>query len=110
MALLALFVYCFVFLAIVIRAVMVAPKKVGIDPGFLLRYSFAFGSVRPDVWWWILVELSYGLSLTVVKVISFNVLSQIFLTMVLSPNSRLRTAVISLEATRSQTKPHQMKI
>ncbi|CAK0846764.1 unnamed protein product [Prorocentrum cordatum] len=49
--------------------VFTAPRRVGTEPGFLARYRFCFGTKRPDRWWWIMVKMSFGLSLCLVQVV-----------------------------------------
>ena len=66
-ALLALCVYSLGFMSIVAYAVVVAPRKAAEWPEFMERYRFAFGALRPDCWWWILIQLMYGLSLIVAQ-------------------------------------------
>ncbi|CAK0869734.1 unnamed protein product [Prorocentrum cordatum] len=49
--------------------VFTAPRRIGTERGFIARYRFCFGTKRPDRWWWILVKMSFGLSLCLVQVV-----------------------------------------
>lgn len=75
--------YNLTFLALVTRAVVMAPKLVASDAGFLQRYRFAFGSTRPDRWWWTLANLVFGVSLNLVQVLSRNIQLQLYLTILM---------------------------
>jgi hypothetical protein len=60
--------------------VLTAPRRIGTEPGFLARYRFCFGTKRPDRWWWIMVRISFGLTLCLVQVVlpANNVHSHIY--------------------------------
>ena len=70
---------CLSFLTFVTHAVWMAPRMAATWPGFVERYRFAFGAVRPDRWWWALVQLMYCLNLAIVQVISYSVHFRIYL-------------------------------
>jgi hypothetical protein len=70
--------YCITFLAYVAYAVVKAPKWAGTWPEFSVRYRFAFGVLRPDRWWWCLVQMCYGFGFMIVQVVTPTVHSRIY--------------------------------
>eukprot|EP00929_Paragymnodinium_shiwhaense_P113110 TRINITY_DN81374_c0_g1_i1.p1 TRINITY_DN81374_c0_g1~~TRINITY_DN81374_c0_g1_i1.p1 ORF type:complete len:1400 (-),score=286.43 TRINITY_DN81374_c0_g1_i1:15-4214(-) len=70
--------YCVTFVAWTAQAVWMAPKWVAKWSGFSARYRFAFGALRPDRWWWVLVRISYSLGLTVCQIWSRTVHLRIY--------------------------------
>ncbi|CAK0807758.1 unnamed protein product [Prorocentrum cordatum] len=60
--------------------VLTAPRRIGTERGFLARYRFCFDTKRPDRWWWVIVKMSFGLSICLVQVVlpANNVHSHIY--------------------------------
>lgn len=62
----------------VLHAVWMAPRWAAMGPAFSERYRFAFGSLRPDCWWWAVPFLAFGLGLTLVQVVAQSVYRRIY--------------------------------
>ena len=73
-------IYNCTFVALVVRAVWVAPKHASIKAGFTVRYRFAFGAFRPDRWWFATIRLAFGLSLNLVQAILPTPHQQLYVT------------------------------
>ncbi|CAK0903702.1 unnamed protein product [Prorocentrum cordatum] len=60
--------------------VWTAPRRSMTVPGFGARYRFCFGSVRPDRFWWIIVQLTYGILINLTQVVfpAKDVSSQVY--------------------------------
>jgi Ca2+-binding EF-hand superfamily protein len=76
--------------------VWTAPRRSMTVPGFGARYRFCFGSVRPDRFWWIIVQLTYGTVINLAQIIfpAKNVHSQVYfllLTLILLSILQFRT-------------------
>jgi len=63
--------------------VITAPKQAAVDPNFMARARFCFGSMRPDRHWWILVQLLYAFAVNFSQVAtpSSNVHFKLYMTM-----------------------------
>jgi len=70
--------YCVTFIAMLTHAVWEAPRKAVTDQGFLVRYQFAFGKMRPSCWWWVLVTLWESLALVGLQLIGEQVQYKIY--------------------------------
>jgi len=70
--------YCVTFIAWLTHAVWEAPQKAVVDRGFLMRYQFAFGKVRPTCWWWALVAVWESLALVGLQMIGEKVQYKIY--------------------------------
>ena len=57
--------YCVLFMAYTCHAVWVAPSWAAVWPGFADRYRFAFGSLRPERWWFILPSVAFSQSMVI---------------------------------------------
>jgi len=79
----AFFAYCVTFISFVAHAVWVAPRRAAEQPGFVLRYRFAFGAFRPDRWYWILASLLYSFSLVVIQCVANDVHWRLYLSIFL---------------------------
>merc|ERR1719330_1026971 len=62
---------------------MIAPLRVTSNDQFADQYDFILGDVNPSAWWWIIVNLLYGFSLTVIQAIFADVFLQLYLSMLL---------------------------
>ena len=71
-------IYCVPFIAFVSKAVLQAPHLAANQPHRLVRYRFAFGSLRPDRWWVAIVLLTFEFSLSMVQVVARNVQDQLY--------------------------------
>ena len=69
--------------AVIVWAVYKAPVAASTDPGFAVRFRFAFGALRTDRWWWVLVHLTFGFSMNLVQAITQNVHFQLYMSIVL---------------------------
>ncbi|CAK0800083.1 unnamed protein product, partial [Prorocentrum cordatum] len=60
--------------------VWTAPRRSMMVPGFIARYRFCFGSVRPDRFWWVIVQLTYGTVINLTQVVfpARNLRSQVY--------------------------------
>jgi hypothetical protein len=60
--------------------VWTAPRRSMTVPGFGARYRFCFGAVRPDRFWWIIVQLTYGTVINLTQIVfpAKNVHSQVY--------------------------------
>jgi len=67
--------------AYVTYLVLVAPYKVSVDPNFMVKARFCFGSFRPDRHWWILMQLAYGFTANLSQVVTpaSNVHSKLYM-------------------------------
>jgi len=79
LSLLAFLAYCVTFVAVIARAVWIAPAAASTWPGFSARYRFAFGALRPDRWWWILGTILYSFAMVLVQVLSSGVYERLYL-------------------------------
>eukprot|EP00812_Abedinium_dasypus_P007977 NODE_201_length_1823_cov_273.823529.p1 GENE.NODE_201_length_1823_cov_273.823529~~NODE_201_length_1823_cov_273.823529.p1 ORF type:complete len:580 (+),score=145.42 NODE_201_length_1823_cov_273.823529:3-1742(+) len=65
--LVAFFVYAMGFLAFMVHAVWQAPRLAATWPDFMERYRFIVGALRPNRWWWILIQLLFSLAIVLVR-------------------------------------------
>jgi Ca2+-binding EF-hand superfamily protein len=70
MAIPALFLYCVVYISIVIFAVLAAPKQVIINPSFRITFEELWDDSDPSCWWFCLVNLLYGLMLNMIPMVT----------------------------------------
>merc|ERR1712048_752001 len=75
--------YNITFIVFVAHAIWMAPRWSATWSGFVVRYRFAFGALRPDCWWWALVQLFYGFFVTAVHVSAENVFVRIYLSILI---------------------------
>jgi len=63
--------------------VWTAPRRAATTANFGAKYRFCFGSLRPDCWWWVLMNLIFGFSLNLLQVVlpGKNVQEQVYTTL-----------------------------
>eukprot|EP00930_Biecheleria_cincta_P092607 TRINITY_DN8259_c0_g2_i2.p1 TRINITY_DN8259_c0_g2~~TRINITY_DN8259_c0_g2_i2.p1 ORF type:complete len:1211 (+),score=137.59 TRINITY_DN8259_c0_g2_i2:532-3633(+) len=71
--------YCGTTLVVTACAVYQAPFWAATCPHFTARYRFAFGALRPDRWWWVLVQVFFGFLTNLVLAISSNAHASLYL-------------------------------
>ena len=59
---------------VVLRATRLAAKW----KEFAVRYRFAFGSVRPNRYWWILLQLCFGFMMNFIQAVTRDAHSQLY--------------------------------
>eukprot|EP00811_Abedinium_folium_P002933 NODE_126_length_3572_cov_5.735849.p1 GENE.NODE_126_length_3572_cov_5.735849~~NODE_126_length_3572_cov_5.735849.p1 ORF type:complete len:700 (-),score=112.93 NODE_126_length_3572_cov_5.735849:89-2188(-) len=65
--LVAFLLYTISFLAFMTHAVWLAPRWAATWPGFIERYRFMLGALRPDRWWWSLLHILLNLAIVLVR-------------------------------------------
>jgi hypothetical protein len=72
-SILACVIYCVTFIAYCAHAALTAPQQAAENPIFVKQYMFMIGMMRPECWWWLLVSVTYGLSVNLIQTLSSSV-------------------------------------
>eukprot|EP00746_Dinoflagellata_sp_MGD_P029595 gnl/MRDRNA2_/MRDRNA2_170079_c0_seq1.p1 gnl/MRDRNA2_/MRDRNA2_170079_c0~~gnl/MRDRNA2_/MRDRNA2_170079_c0_seq1.p1 ORF type:complete len:475 (+),score=72.54 gnl/MRDRNA2_/MRDRNA2_170079_c0_seq1:119-1426(+) len=72
LSIIAILLYCVGFVSWIIYLVCVAPRRVGSDEKFCVRYQFIWDRWHPCSWWFSLVMLTFAIALNLIATFTSN--------------------------------------